>query len=96
MTEPIINPTPEEKITQMKDLIWFGQWETVVNYLLGKLEYVEEQIFEWWSEEYNKIKYTQYDLLKEQRKVLKWMIWLPWAIIAENKMIERADYSELV
>ena len=85
-----------ETVSQMKDLLSFEHRKTIVKYLGHKLEAIEDEIFAWSNEEYNKIKYTQYDILKAERNAMKAMLWLPWAIIAHHESIKPPDYADEV
>lgn len=80
----------EERLKEYELLKAFPQWQLLQAELQGALEEVENEIF---AERQREIKYSYDDILKRERKILKWFVTLPDTLIDDikNSVIEERD-----
>jgi len=67
----------------LKQLTKSQGWHVLKDQLQKSVEQIEQEILSGKSEEKNKIKYTEYDILRETRNVMKSMIDYPEDMIRQ-------------
>lgn len=82
-----------QKIKDLEVLKAFPHWQYLEAELRWCLQEVEEELFQ---ERDRDIKYSYDDLLKRERKVLKWLVELPDTMIDDikNSVIEEKEEDE--
>ena len=79
--------------SELKRLVQSKWWEILVEHIETSIKHIENEILEG-KEEWNKVKYTDYDIMRETRKMMYNLKWYPDFMIEHTEKQLGNDLDE--